>query len=767
MKKLIFSILTIILALPLIGNPIDETTAKQLAQNFWKENNIIGVRGDKVFKKRMDDAKFVNVAPQCGYSEFFIFNNENGKGFVIIAADDCVTPILGYSYDNNFVAENLPPNLKGWLDGYAEQIRMAVEMRADATEEIRANWECLRQGVNLPIKTETAVSPLITTLWDQVYPYNKYCPYNNLTGDYTPAGCVATAMAQIMKYWEYPTHGYGSHSYNDWFYGQISANFGNTTYQWSSMPARIYSNSSLAQINAVAALIYHCGVSVEMEYGINGSGASILYNDYDGVHTYCAENALKNYFGYSSYLQGKKKNDYSETTWINYLKTELNNSRPILYGGQGSGGHAFVCDGYDYFDRFSFNWGWSGNANDGWFYINNLNPNNSNYSNYQQAVIGIRPISYSITASANPSAGGSVSGHGTYYLERNCTLHATANTGYTFVNWTENGSHVSSNPYYTFTVTRSRNLVANFQRNNYTITVTANPISGGTVTGGNNLPYGQTCTVKATAKTGFVFENWTENGSVVSSNANYSFSVSGNRNLVANFERPKFTISTFAIPSGCGTITGGGDYSPNTTCTLKATPIEHYTFINWAEQGNSVSTNSTYSFTVTKDRNLVANFQRNKYTITAYAIPSVGGSVQGEGTYGSLTWCTVKAKANEGYSFARWTENGVQVSTKTNYSFEVTKNRILIANFIKSNNDIEEISGSKIEIYPNPTNGEFLIKCENMKHIRIVSLYGQTVYNAKVDGDQIRLDLSGFAKGVYMMHIEADAGQAIRKIVVE
>ena len=101
----------ITLCIPLLGNPVDEITAKQLAQNFWKENHIMAVKGNKVFKEKMSDAQFVNIASQCGYSEFYIFNNEEGKGFVIIAADDCVTPVLGYSYDNNFATENLPHNL--------------------------------------------------------------------------------------------------------------------------------------------------------------------------------------------------------------------------------------------------------------------------------------------------------------------------------------------------------------------------------------------------------------------------------------------------------------------------------------------------------------------------------------------------------------------------------------------------------------------------------------------------------------------------------
>lgn len=195
MKRIFTLSIIIALCMPLLGNPVDETTAKQLAQNFWKANNIIGVKGEKVLKKRMDDARFVNVAPHCGYSDFYIFNNEDGKGFVIIAADDCVTPILAYSYDNNFVTENLPPNLKEWLDGYAEQIQNAIELKAEATSEIRTNWERLQQGKNLTIQSDRRVYPLITTTWNQAPLYNEMCPYSLYYDQQTVTGCVATAMA--------------------------------------------------------------------------------------------------------------------------------------------------------------------------------------------------------------------------------------------------------------------------------------------------------------------------------------------------------------------------------------------------------------------------------------------------------------------------------------------------------------------------------------------------------------------------------------------
>ena len=737
MKRNLLLVLIIALSLPILGNPVDENTAKQLAQNFWKENNIMGVRGDKVFKKKMGDARFVNVATRCGYSEFYIFNNEDGKGFVIIAADDCVTPILGYSYDNNFATENLPPNLKGWLDGYAEQIRAAVEMRATATEEIRNEWECLRQGKNLPIKSETAVSPLITTYWDQGYPYNYYCPYNSLTGETTYTGCVATAMAQIMKYWNYPTHGNGSHSYSDWFYGNISANFGNTTYLWSSMPSRLYSSSSQSQINAIATLMYHCGVSVEMNYGIDGSSASVVYNDYDGYHTYCAENALKNYFGYNSVIGRKRTGYYSDSEWINLLKWDLDDSIAILYKGQGSGGHAFVCDGYNYNNYFHFNWGWSGAA-DAYYYINNLNPNSNNFSDYQSAVFGICPPINYISASSSPSEGGSVTGSGFYFTNRSCTLHASANAGYSFVNWTENGTQVSTNATYTFNVTRDRDLKANFQRASYSITTTANPTNGGSgiPVGGNTYHYGQTCTVRAVANTDFVFVNWTEDGTQVSSNANYTFTVTGNRRLVANFQRKNYSITTAANPTngGSGTPIGGNTYQYGQTCTVKAVANSGYVFVNWTEDGVQVSSNANYTFTVTGNRNLVANFQAQQYTIKVSANPSNGGSVSGGGNYNHGSSCTVHATPNSGYAFANWTLNGHQVSDNANLTFTVSSNQNLVAYFVQGAHTINATAGSNGSINPS---GNVIIADGGEQTFTIIPDQDYEIKEVYIDGSAI------------------------------
>ena len=374
----------------MIGSPIDEETAKQLAERFWKAHHIMGVRNGKVYLNKTDEPQFVNLAQQHGYSEFYIFNNTEGKGYVILAADDRITPVLGYSYENNFDAETLPPNLKAWLDGYAEQIRATVRMGIPATDEIHTEWDCLRQGKTLPIKSETAVSPLISTKWNQSPYVNELCPYDYSVNKRTLTGCVATAMAQIMRYWSYPEHGYGSHSYvptSHPEYGSLYADFSSVNYQWSSMPNTVSSNN-----NAVATLMYHCGISVDMDYGTpgnpdNGSAAYIIDNN----GRPCAESALKTYFDYKSTLHHVIKSNYSDSQWTNAIKNELDNARPILYGGFNTkGGHAFICDGYNNNGYFHFNWGWGGQYND-YFYINTLNPGTYEYSSGQQALIGIEP----------------------------------------------------------------------------------------------------------------------------------------------------------------------------------------------------------------------------------------------------------------------------------------------------------------------------------------------------------------------------------------
>ncbi len=312
---------------------------------------------------------------------------------------------------------------------------------------------------------------------------------------------------------------------------------------------------------------------------------------------------------------------------------------------------------------------------------------------------------YTISVSANPSNGGIVSGGGTYNQGQSCTVSATANSGYTFVNWTENGTQVSTNANYTFTVTGNRNLVANFQAQpqQYTISVSASPNNGGNVTGSGTYQQGQTCTVSATANSGYTFVNWTENGTQVSTNPNYTFTVTNSRNLVAHFTTQGYVITAIADPTNGGVVTGSGGYNYGETCTLTATANTGYTFQRWTKNGTQVSTNPTHSFTVTESATYTAHFNAQNYTVTVAANPSNAGSISGGGSYTYGQTCTVTASANNGYAFTNWTENGSQVSTNASYSFTVTGNRNLLANFAQNTHTIHATAGANGIITPSGT----------------------------------------------------------------
>jgi hypothetical protein len=400
LKLLIYGLLTFF-SITTFAKQIDENTARIVGQNFLitKPNSSAVFRTAKfqmVYKS--------NSSNNNSQTTFFYVFNISTNGFVIVAGDDTVTPILGYSTEGNFDPNTIPENVAKWLEGYKNEIRSIVEGNILATTDIQTKWNKLKNGgsintisqfeSNSASKIMLGVTPLIQTKWDQSPYYNALCPFNMQANERTVTGCVATAMAQIMKYWNYPVTGSGYYSYNNPQYGTLSANYGNTTYQWSSMP-----NSLASSNNSVATLMYHCGVSVDMNYGIastGGSGAAGATKVFP---------ALNNYFGYQNSSIALRK-DYTESQWINLLKSELDSGRPMYYegtGNNGNTGHAFVCDGYDTNNYFHFNWGWSGQS-DGYYQINTLNPQSlgsgsgtGQYNSNQKIVKGIQPPASAIT----------------------------------------------------------------------------------------------------------------------------------------------------------------------------------------------------------------------------------------------------------------------------------------------------------------------------------------------------------------------------------
>ena len=376
-----------------------------------------------------------------------------------------------------------------------------------------------------------------------------------------------------------------------------------------------------------------------------------------------------------------------------------------------------------------------------------------------------QPQNYTVTVSANPTNGGNVTGGGTYQQGQSCTVTATANTGYNFTNWTENGNVVSTQANYTFTVNSNRTLVANFTQQQYTITATADPVNGGNVTGDGTFNYGNSCTLNATPAAGYTFVNWTKNGQQVSTNATYTFTVTESAAYVAHFQLQSFTVNVTADPAEGGTVAGGGTFNYGETCTVTATANEGYTFVNWMTGMFSVSNEITYTFTVTSNVNLTAHFELQTFQVKVSVNPAEAGIVTGEGTYNYGDEVTLTIVRNENWHFENWTENGEVVSEEMTYTFTITSDRDLDANFIYTEGLIENNIAAKV--YPNPTKGEITLEGEGINHVRIVNAFGQTVYSSKIEGEQVHIDLSNMAKGIYMMHIEANDGQAVRKIVVE
>lgn len=357
MKRLLHIqfLLVLLLALgysPLQAKRITQWQAQQQAYSFW---------GKQMPQKAKAKSRTATTASPS--DAYYVFNNDAG-GFVIIAGDDAVTPVLGYTSTGSFDAENLPDGLKDLLKSYERQI-------AALGDNYVANQTATRTAF-------TGEKLLKTAEWNQNAPFNKYTPNNYVTG------CVATAGAIVMKHHGYPAKGTGSHSYT-WNGKTLSASFEHT-YDWASMPAK-YDGTNDAAFDGVARLMSDLGVAVEMKYAKGGSGASM-----EDLLT-----ALKKYFGYSKYARLLAIADLGAEVWNDRLRAEIDANRPILYSAVDSnkGGHSFVIDGYKD-ESFSVNWGWGGYC-DGFYRIGALNPETGGkplgdqYNLSQSAVFSLQP----------------------------------------------------------------------------------------------------------------------------------------------------------------------------------------------------------------------------------------------------------------------------------------------------------------------------------------------------------------------------------------
>ena len=768
-KYLAFVIFLLSLTLGAMANPVDEERARQVATTFLNNNSARSV-------------DLTNVSSVVGFSNVYVFSTE--KSFVLVAADDCVQPILGYSLTGRFDFENMPDNKRAWIQGYSDEIRYAVDNQLRASSEVAQQWQDLAEGNPNAGKAITVVAPLIQTQWDQDSPYNMLCPGGSVTG------CVATAMAQIMKYWNYPEHGIGSHTYIHATYGELSADFQSTTYDWTHMTNTYNSSSTYTQKMAVATLMYHCGVSVDMDYSpiSSGAGSAIV-----------AE-ALKDYFNYSSEVVFHNRSEYSDNVWINMLKADLNLNRPIWYSGLSTdGGHAFVFDGYNNSNYFHVNWGWGGYF-DEYYVINNLNPGPGGigsgsygiYNEEQGAVFGIRPSECTANAPSNLTysqngrnvtlSWSTASGASSYKVYcNNNNIGNVSSTSYS------DTAPFGNSVYYVRSVDSQGRL--SLSSNAVTISVEyLTPIVddlAATVSDNNvNLTWtAPDWCYPATPTATMTYGNGEYTGSAMGFNNGTTCMYWGHRystSTLSNYSNMKvYKVSFYANETGSykvyvykGTTSG----RPQTLlrqqsfsvgsigwCDIDlSTPIQIdasndlWVFIYDPEarnfpaafcsysgnEGNYYSTNptsgiytwansaflirtfvadATYTYNIYRNNSCIANnvsstsYSDNNlpsgmynyyvktnyyageteasnqvsvqigttYNISALANPTEGGTISGAGNYAEGQTCTLSAMANEGYTFMYWTENGEVVSTEATYSFIVTGDRNLVANFVE------------------------------------------------------------------------------------
>ena len=363
MKKFLLLIITLAFATQLQAEQIGVTEAQNIAYKFARKSGRLkattGTDVKLVYTENADN----------GSNSFYVFNTA-GNGFVIVSGESNTEEVLGYSDGGAFDPANIPPAMLDLFDQYKSEVNYAATLDIDANP------------ASTVAPSRKAIAPLCATKWNQSAPFNNMCPmYDDSRRCVT--GCTATAMAQVMKYHNHPAKGTGSMSYTPTINGtatQITLDFSQTTFDWDNM-LNIYSSSATeAQNNAVATLMYNCGVACQMGYGLS-SGAT---------HANAAI-GYASFFSYDKSVQRAFRKFYSITGWNDLIYNELANNRPVHYAGYNTeAGHSYVCD-------FHINWGWGG-MSDGYFKLSALTPSNqgiggsnAGYNANQEIIYNIKP----------------------------------------------------------------------------------------------------------------------------------------------------------------------------------------------------------------------------------------------------------------------------------------------------------------------------------------------------------------------------------------
>ena len=775
-----FNIVTILLlaVFTCFAENVKTNDASKAARNFLKNNNAS--------YEALED-----VSAVASFKNVFVFTTESS--FVVMSSNDCVRPILGYSLTKGFDCQNIPDNMKSWIQSYSDQIQYAIDNSVAASPEIAKMWADLKKGTPDAAKANSVVEPLLSTTWNQNYPYNYYCPLDaNGPEGRVYAGCLATALGQVMKYWNYPNTGQGSHTYTHGIYGDLTADFGATTYNWSQMPDYLTTLSSQAEIDAVATLLYQCGVALEMNYGPYGSGAQYFMAPY----------ALKEFFRYSPASTLESRTEYSDAGWIAMLKGELDEGRPVFYGGNNEdSGHAFVLDGYRSDDYFHVNWGWSGYQDEYWA-IGALNPEPYTFNLYNVAVRFAEPI-YSLPAPTlsvsaqqanNVLSWDAVSGASSYDVYRDAEKIATAYTGTEFVD-----SNVEFGTYFKYYV-RAKDATSKSNPSN---------IVGFKNTFRDIAPKNLT----ASSNGNDVTLNWTGYEGNISTELRYglntfgySWGYMGEYDTYWGQQYPASSLSGFAgmsIDKVSVYITTPGDYKlylyKNNTSTTGNQLLEQdftVTSIGWFD----ITLSNPICIDVTKNLWVVFYADASIMYPASYGNYSnpdgqyakyLSISLNGMGSYsvdGDYSWL-IKIHVTDGsYSYSIYRNNTLIADNQSNTTYIDTnlndgeynyyvKTDYQCGSSAASNTvtvivgdpvNIEEAGGGELVIFPNPANDKILIESqETIKQCDIYTIGGALVYSTANCSNSFEINIKDLPTGILVIKMYSESSVFTTKFVKE
>jgi hypothetical protein len=734
--------------------PIDVNLAKSYGQKYVQ--NTLGQKSATL------TLAYTQVS-EAGVDALYIFNHDHG--YVVVSADDRAYPILGYSEDGAFDVENIPDGLRYYLGYYARQIQYAIDNDLPMDAEVAEQWYLLgKDGIITRTRMEKAVSPLLTTLWDQGWPYNYYAPActSYWTNNHCYAGCVATAMSQVMKFWNWPETGVGEHSYSTSSYGgTLSANFGETTYNWSIMPNQLGSQANEAA-QAVALLMYHCGIAVDMNYAPDGSGA----------HTEDVPPAVIEHFRYGACTYVDSRDYYTKVAWEDKLIALLDRGIPMVYAGSDSdGGHAFNCDGYNNQRLFHFNWGWSGSYNNTYYQIDALNTGNGSFNSYQRAVFDMIPdYIYDALVPAIETMTVEVADAITKTAQISWTVPTTSVSGADLetidqIILKRNGVAIQtfSNPQPGETVVFEDN-VAEYGAYEYTIVGENLGFDGESYS--QVVLFGPNCTWKFVCQT-TNFQGWNEgklqvvsaNGTVfkeitmTSSNPISEKVQFPEGDFSLNWVAPSSAVSSLTITlknsagqnaysfSGSSTQLSGTVFTGVNDCQNCVAPTG-FTGEVGAEGGALLSWECDYTPSKFK-------IYRSEDGLEYEEIANVGGDVHEY--LDEVEDVTYYYKVT---AFSSACESNPAI-TPDNVDYVMVTVPLAIAE-----------NGVEASLYPNPTTGNLTVEADALTSVTVYNLVGQKVFEERTQGNKSVINMKAFGCGMYLVKIDAVNGTITRKVTV-